>query len=461
MNTHLRSPSIRPQLAALARKYSRPGPRYTSYPPANHFSNDIHNLRPFSSNTKPTAPLSLYFHIPFCKSLCWYCGCHTFITQNSTIADKYLDDVHKEIALHTQDSALKTRPVIQIHLGGGTPNFLTPAQIHRLNDRVRTAFTIATDAEISVELDPRTLDVDKVSAFKACGFNRASFGIQDCNPDVQKAIHRIQPHAQNIAAIEMLRTAGMSSLNVDLIYGLPLQTPESFAETIASAIALQPDRLTLFSYAHVPWMKPSQKQLEKSALPDAEAKLDLFTQAVAQIESAGYCYIGMDHFARVDDELVKARTSGTLQRNFQGYSTRAGSDILGLGVSSISQDQDSYRQNVKDLKCYTTQLDAGTLPVERGYALSDEDKRRRTLIMELMCNLHLDFRIHSNRLGVNIPEYYAAEIAQLKSFVEDGLLTQNDHCIQITDTGRFFIRNIAMAFDSHLRTNEQAHSKTV
>lgn len=450
----------RVRLIELARRYSRPGPRYTSYPPANHFIG-IENVPEFMLPiSESCAPLSIYVHIPFCKSLCWYCGCNTVITKDSLKAETYLNTLAKEIKLYLK-CLQPERSVVQVHLGGGTPNFLSPNQVEHLNRLLRDAFNFSDDAEISVELDPRTLDEAKVEAFRAAGFNRASFGVQDCDPAVQEAIHRIQPHAFNERAMMWLRGAGMRSLNIDLIYGLPRQSPQSFAETIAAAVALKPDRLTLFSYAHVPWMKPAQRNLEKYGLPDAEAKLMLFTQAVTQLQAAGYVYVGMDHFARADDELVRAQENGTLQRNFQGYSTHGGCEILGLGVSSISQSTNSYSQNVKDLQAYSARIDAGQFPIERGYVLNPEDKLRRSLIMQIMCNLRLEYSRESERLGVDIRSHFAREIDSLGEFEADGLLQRSDSEIRLTDTGRFFIRNIAMVFDQYLQPNEQRYSKTV
>lgn len=453
-------PAVSSEMIDLVRKYARPGPRYTSYPPANRFVSQADHAALLEDHANSQSPLSLYFHIPFCHTLCWYCGCHTVITKKNSRADDYLKLVRREIELY-QTRMKPGRIVEQIHLGGGTPNFLTPEQINELNTMIRDHFDIAQNAEISVELDPRGLSEPQVDAFKAAGFNRASFGVQDINHEVQKAINRIQPHHQNEQAIRWLREAGMHSLNIDLIYGLPKQTLDGFRDTITASIGLDPDRITLFSYAHVPWMKPSQKMFEKMGMPDAEEKIALFMQAIEQLSDAGYVYIGMDHFARADDELVKARENGTLQRNFQGYSTRAGLEILGMGISSISQTEGSYRQNLKDTKAYADILEAGQLPIDRGFVLSEDDKRRRTIIMELMCNLQLDYAKQSERWSIDIPKQYAQEIEALKTFAEDGLLTLCETGIRVHDLGRFFIRNIAMTFDGYLRDGEQGYSKTI
>lgn len=444
-------------IESLAQKYSRPGPRYTSYPPANRFHNRdndalINYLR------SDQGALSLYFHIPFCETLCWYCGCHTVITRNSDRADHYLGLLQQEIALYEKQMT-DARPVSQIHLGGGTPNFLTPLQIKRIHAIIQEHFEVSPDAEISTELDPRRLSVEQVKAFQAAGFNRGSFGVQDFNPKVQKAIHRIQSQEQQ--AIQWLRDAEFKSVNIDLIYGLPYQTKESYKKTIDQAVALKPDRITLFSYAHVPWIKPAQKQLGKHDLPDAKAKIALFLQAISQLHDHGYVYIGMDHFARADDELVKACEQGSLQRNFQGYSTQSGTEILGFGISSISQNQLSYRQNVKDIPSYEASLSRREFPVERGYLLSDQDQLRRKVIMTLMCNMHLDFEQFNEDYGIQFTRDFGRELELLEDFERDALLEITDRAISVTPLGRFFIRNIAMTFDTFLEDDEQRYSKTI
>lgn len=448
------------ELPSLVRKYARSGPRYTSYPPANHFV-PIEDLTPYlEANRTAQGPLSLYIHLPFCRSQCWYCGCHSLITRDPRRADTYLDLLEREALLLTAQLQPK-RPVQQVHLGGGTPNFLSPAQIERLDTILRTHFSIAGSAECSVELDPRYLDETQVVAFAQAGFNRASFGIQDCDPEVQAAIHRKQTDEHNRNAMHWLRAAGINSVNVDLIYGLPQQTLESFRTTVDTVLALQPDRFTLFSYAHVPWMKPHQRRFTEDILPDVELKLALFLQAMTQLREAGFEYIGLDHFARPDDELFAARRNGTLQRNFQGYSTQAGLSLIGLGISSISQTPDTYYQNAKALDTYARAIHTNRLPLERGYRLSAEDRHRRTLIMTLMCNLALPFGTLSETLGLDVRTHYAAEIASLRSFEADGLLHLDHQCIEITDTGRFFLRNIAMVFDAFFEDSRQQHSKTI
>lgn len=446
-------------IKSLAQKYSRPGPRYTSYPPANRFHDKDNDVLADTLGSDQD-PLSLYFHIPFCETLCWYCGCHTVITRDSNKADHYLDLLEQEISLYGQylDGA---RPVSQIHLGGGTPNFLNSSQIHRIHSIIRERFVVSPDAEISAELDPRRLSQEQVKAFQAAGFNRGSFGVQDFNPKVQQAIHRIQTHEQNRQTIQWLRDAHFKSVNIDLIYGLPYQTIESYKETIEQAVDLDPDRITLFSYAHVPWMKPAQKHLGKHGLPDVETKIALFLQAISQLHDHGYVYIGMDHFAKADDELVKAREQGSLQRNFQGYSTQSGTEILGFGISSISQNQNSYRQNVKDIPTYEARLLRRELPIERGYLLSDQDQLRRAIIMALMCNMRLDFEPFNANYGIQFIRDFNKELDALRDFERDSLIEITDNAITVTPLGRFFIRNIAMTFDTYLEQSEKRYSKTV
>ncbi|MEM8867776.1 MAG: oxygen-independent coproporphyrinogen III oxidase, partial [Verrucomicrobiota bacterium] len=342
----------------LIQKYSQSGPRYTSYPSANHFKELDRHSSVVQHGKVPERPLSLYFHLPFCETLCWFCGCHTITTKNKSLADKYIDYLEKELALAADQSGPENEAV-QLHFGGGTPNFLTMEQLRRLGALIHQHYRFSPDAEKSVELDPRRLSREQVETFASIGVHRASFGIQDCNPDVQQAIHRIQPEAMNLRAIQWLRDAGFQSVNVDLIYGLPGQNVESFRKTIEHVLSLKPDRIALFNYAHVPWMRPAQKLLERAGLPGQDLKIALFTSCIQQLTENGFEYIGMDHFARPGDELVTAQREGSLQRNFQGYSTRAGVDIRGFGISSISSNQIGFHQNTKDLSAYKASLDAG------------------------------------------------------------------------------------------------------
>lgn len=437
----------------LVRKYNVPGPRYTSYPPATQFTAE----RPFADieasirrNNETGRDLSLYFHLPFCESLCWFCGCTTIITLDHNRSAAYIDQLGREMDLMGERLDPK-RKVVQLHFGGGTPTFSPPDQLRRLGEMIHDRFTVAPDLEAGVEVDPRRLTKDHLKALREIGFQRASMGVQDNNPVVQKAVHRIQPPEMTRQTVEWLRELGFTSLNLDLIYGLPHQTVDSFARTLDEVIALQPDRFAVFSYAHVPWMKPAQKILQnRECLPSAETKLDLLKLTIDRLGEAGYGYIGMDHFARADDELAVAQREGTLQRNFQGYSTRGGSDIYAFGMSSISQTQDAYWQNLKELPAYEAKLAAGELPYARGYILNEEDQRRRTTIMQIMCNLRANYAEMSRRLGVDFESHFAPELASLDDLEADGLVERTPGELRVTELGRLLVRIIAMRFDAYL-----------
>ncbi|MDI1320395.1 MAG: oxygen-independent coproporphyrinogen III oxidase [bacterium] len=457
-------PNIEPALE-LVRKYNIPGPRYTSYPTAPQFSESIDReaLRAEvgRDNLDAASPLSLYFHVPFCESLCWYCGCTTVITKRRTSAGEYIGLLEKELAL-TAPVLNPARPVTQLHFGGGTPTFLPPEEIDRLATVIHRHFKFAPDSENSVEIDPRRLTKEHVEAFRRLGCNRASLGVQDTNPEVQLAVHRWQPLEQTAEAIKWLRESGFQSVSLDLIYGLPLQTPESFTKTIDDVVALNPDRLAVFSYAHVPWLKPAQKIFDdRSQLPSTEAKLTMLMTAVAKLTAAGYVQIGMDHFARPDDELAIAFADGTLHRNFQGYTTRAGASLYGFGMSSISETDGAFRQNYKELPDYTAAVEAGGLPIERGYLLSLDDRQRRAVISDIMCGRGLDFASLTRRLGLDFSTAYAPELASLADLATDGLLVRHANRIEITDLGRLFLRIIAMRFDAHLTKRPGGFSQTV
>lgn len=445
----------------LIQKYNRPGPRYTSYPPANHFREYADAAPLLRSLQSSDAPLSLYFHLPFCETLCWFCGCNMIPTLDRSRVDDYLDLVERELAL-TAPHVAAGRQAVQLHFGGGTPNFFGPGQIDRLADLIERHFIFEAGAEKSVELDPRRLSAEHVDAFARMGLTRASFGVQDCNPEVQKAIHRIQPQEMNVAAMELLRSRGFDSVNLDLIYGLPKQTPESFDRTLDDVLALKPERFAVFNYAHVPWMRPAQKILERAGLPDAETKLQLLKLCVERLTSAGYVYIGMDHFALPTDELVVAQRQGTLQRNFQGYSTRAGVEICGFGISSISQSALGFRQNVKDIESYRAALGNGRLPIVKGYESTAEDRLRADVIMRLMCDMKLDYAAMSARWGIDFEAHFADAIAQLEAPAGDGLIERRSSGFVVTDRGRFFIRNLAMCFDAYLDPDiDGRYSRTV
>jgi oxygen-independent coproporphyrinogen-3 oxidase len=450
---------------ALIRKYSVAGPRYTSYPPATRFTPEIDpaslDAEIAADNRAEGAPLSLYFHLPFCETLCWYCGCNTVITRRRDSAADYVDDLGREIAL-TARRLRAGRPVRQIHLGGGTPTFLPPKELARLGLLIYEAFQVAPDCEFSVEIDPRRLTEEHIEALRVIGVNRASLGIQDTNPNVQLAIHRWQPSRLNRQAVDWLRAADFRSVNVDLIYGLPLQTAASFGQTIDEVLALAPDRLSIFSYAHVPWLKPAQRIFEdRGQLSPPEEKLAMFALAHEKLTAAGYVDIGLDHFARPDDELAIAQRQQTLQRNFQGYSTSAGASLYGFGVSSISSTERSYRQNFKDLAEWRAALAAGRLPVERGLILTEEDRRRRALVMGIMCDRRLDYGALSGALGLDVPRTYAAEIASLADLEADGLLRRSPEGVEVLPRGVPLLRVIAMRFDGSFSPEAGRHSQTI
>lgn len=444
----------------LVRKHNKPGPRYTSYPTALQFRDDADVPALLAAASAERGGLSLYFHLPFCESLCWFCGCNKVITSDHSSADIYLDALLREMDLFPPDT-VAGREVVQMHFGGGTPNFLSPAQILRLGAELRKRFVFSGDAECSVELDPRFLTRDHARAFREIGMTRASFGIQDVDKGVQRAVHRVQSDECNEQAFAWLRGEGFESVNVDLIYGLPGQTPESYARTLARVLGYGPDRFAVFSYAHVPWMVPAQKILEKARLPDPGDKLAMLKLVIETLTGADYVFIGMDHFARPGDELVRALESRTLQRNFQGYSTRGGTEIRGFGVSSISQTARTYRQNCKSLERYYSGLADGRPPVERGLELTDEDVLRRHIIMRLMCDFRLEFAAVDALFGTSFAEKFRANLAALGEFAEDGLVELTGDAIVVTAAGRLFIRNIAMCFDACAQQGEGRHSKTI
>jgi oxygen-independent coproporphyrinogen-3 oxidase len=449
----------------LVQKYNVAGPRYTSYPPATKFTETFtwpQLAEKIIENNKTDRDLSLYFHIPFCETLCWFCGCTTVITLNHSQGQNYLNYLEKEVA---QMATLinPRRKVVQLHFGGGSPTFLAPDEIRRLGEIIHKHFKFATDIEAGVEIDPRRLTRDHVVALKEIGFNRASLGVQDFDPAVQEAVHRIQPREMTQQTIDWLREMNFASINLDLIYGLPHQTVESFNRTLDIVLAMHPDRLAVFSYAHVPWVKPAQKILEQKILPPPETKLQLLKNVIERLtENNRYIYIGMDHFARAQDELVLAQRNKTLQRNFQGYSTHANADIYAFGMSAISQIPEAYWQHEKDLLKYYAALDAGKVPLSRGYVVSDEDKIRRDTIMRVMCDLGLDYAAMSNRFGINFASHFEREIESLAGFEADGLVRRSENGLEVTDTGRLFIRNIAMCFDNTLAASgERKHSRTI
>lgn len=449
---------------ALIEKYDKPGPRYTSYPPATEFHQGVghedYRRKLKESNVKAN-PLSLYVHIPFCESACWFCGCNVIISHRKDVTRRYMDYIYREMDM-LKDNIDSTRPVVQLHWGGGTPNFLTVEEIEELFGKIEDSFRIDVDAEISVEIDPRYLSEGQLETFGKVGFNRISMGLQDLDLEVQKAINRIQPYQLMQKVMKDLRDLGFKSINIDLVYGLPYQTPEKFKKTIEQTIELQPDRVAVFNFAYVPWLKPLQRKIDPSTLPPPEDKLTILKMTIDMFQSAGYVFIGMDHFAKPEDELAQAQKEGTLWRNFQGYTTKKGVDLIGIGATSIGMLYDAYFQNYKTIRDYYLAIDGGKLPTMRGYLLTEEDIIRREVIMDLMCNFQCVFDKVERLFGIDFEEHFSEELEELKGMEEDGLLKIHDRKIEVLPEGRLLIRNIAMVFDQYLKTKkEQRFSRTI
>ncbi|MFY9555551.1 MAG: oxygen-independent coproporphyrinogen III oxidase [Blastocatellia bacterium] len=452
----------------LIDKYNQPGPRYTSYPTAPEWDDsfsETHLRAAFSeANTKPhPTPLSLYFHLPFCESLCLYCGCNVVINKRHEVALPYLDHLKREIDWLSAEVD-RSRKVEQMHWGGGTPTFLSPEQIEDLYSYIAKRFSWSPTAEISIEVDPRVTTERHCRALRRSGFNRLSMGIQDFDPVVQKTIHRVQPYEDTRRLFDYCRALGFDSINFDLIYGLPHQTAESFASTVEKVIAMGPDRIAVFSYAHVPWMKKQQGSFTRF-LPVGFEKFRIFTDAIRKLGNAGYRFIGLDHFARPDDEICSAQDNRSLHRNFQGYTTKAGCDLYAMGVSSISALEDVYAQNFRDLPRYYQAIDAGRWPTMRGIRVSEEDKLRRAVINRLLCHTVLVKSEVERLFGIDFDEHFALELARLGELERDGLVLLDDARIEVTPLGRVFIRNVAMAFDEYLNKPEaspkQVYSRTL
>jgi oxygen-independent coproporphyrinogen III oxidase len=441
------------RLLTLLKQFDQPGPRYTSYPTAPVFSAEYTAER-FGkdleeTNSHSSAPLSLYLHIPFCDTLCYFCGCNTIITRNREKISEYLIAIKKEID-HTAAGISKNRQVVQMAWGGGTPSYLTPEEIRDLSKYIHERFSFAPDAEVSVEIDPRELTFDHLKAFVECGANRLSLGVQDFNESVQQAVNRIQPEALTHQVFQWSRDLGIQSINVDLIYGLPLQTVESFRTTLEKVIALSPERIAAFNFAFVPWMKPHQNLLHQDQLPDPEAKLHLLQLTINTLMDAGYEYIGMDHFAKPSDELAREQKRKALHRNFQGYSIKAGTDLFGFGMSAISHFGTVYAQNAKDLPAYYEMVNNGRYPTVLGYKMTRDDEIRKYVIMRLMCDLELDKRAVEYRFHIKFEEYFSDALSRLEEFQALHLLSLGTDRINIEDAGRFVLRNIAMCFDAYL-----------
>ncbi|MHB2152943.1 oxygen-independent coproporphyrinogen III oxidase [Calditrichota bacterium GD2] len=442
----------------LLKKYDQPGPRYTSYPTAPYFHEGIGEkdyMRHIQKDDqqKSSEPISLYFHLPFCDTLCYFCGCNMMVTHNRQKIDRYIDYLVKEMEL-LRPLINDNRKVMQLHWGGGTPTYLTPEQIRRLGQAIRRLFELEEGAEVSVEIDPRELTREHMVALKEAGFNRCSMGVQDFNPKVQKTVNRIQPEDITRQTVDWARELGFQSVNIDLMYGLPFQNAELFKKTLEIILDIDPDRLAVFNYAHLPSIIKHQRLIKDEWLPGPEEKLELLKLSIETLTSSGYVYIGMDHFAKPDDELTIAMNEGTLYRNFQGYSTHAGLNLFAIGITSISMLSDLYVQNVKKLEPYYELLDAGHLPVYKGVELNEDDILRREVITELMCNFRLQKEKIEKKYGVVFDEYFADALQNLAPMQDDGLIELHADHLQVTTMGRLLIRNIAMQFDYYLMKRE-------
>ncbi len=465
MNHVITAPEFDPALIA---RYDINGPRYTSYPTAPQFRPDFDEaaLRAAirASNEEPIPrPLSLYVHVPFCMSPCFYCGCNRVITRDVGKADRYLERLYREIEL-VAPLFDRDRPVRQLHFGGGTPNFLDLPRMRELMESLARQFSFSHDSqrEYGIEIDPRFVGGDYIRGLAELGFNRLSVGIQDFDPSVQEAVNRIQSVAQTREVLEAACSSGFVSASVDLIYGLPRQSLAGFNQTLTEVIELAPDRVAVYGYAHLPELFKAQRQIDANELPDPATRLALFGRALERLSAAGYVYVGMDHFARADDELVQSQRKGTLQRNFQGYSTHGECDIVGLGVSAIGRIGNNYTQSARDLTGYYAALDAGRLPIVRGLELDQDDVIRRELIGELMCHGELDMPAFAERHRLIFDVYFADELQRLRVLAADGLVTLDARLIRVTSRGRLLLRIIAMCFDAYLEKAQSAsYSRTI
>ncbi len=447
-------------------KYSKPGPRYTSYPTALEFK-DTFTYDAYINKLEaqdPSRPLSLYFHLPFCRNACYFCGCNVVFTSKEDKMLRYMDYLKRELDIlikHVDTS----REVIQMHFGGGTPTFFTAEQLEEIIKMIKSHFkNFSADAEISCEIDPRHINEDQMKVMSEQGFNRVSFGIQDFNEKVQVAVHRVQPYDVTKTAMDLARKYNMVSVNVDLIYGLPYQTLETFKETLRLALTLNPDRFAVFNYAHVPWLKKTMRKIDETTLPLPDEKLQIMQYTIDYLTENGYKMIGMDHFAKPEDELFKAIEKGELHRNFQGYTTKGGADLVGGGLTSIGEGVDYYAQNFKDMKEYEASIEAGKLPFERGVMLNEDDMIRQHVIMELMSNFKMDIKRFNKEFDVDFNTYFKEDLSGLQPYIEEGLVVMDMNHITCSETGTLLIRNIAMVFDAYMKQHagsKKTFSKTV
>lgn len=447
-------------------KYSRPGPRYTSYPTAPEFHEGFtcKHYEKILKNQDRTRPLSLYFHLPFCRSACYFCGCNVVFTSKEDKKERYIEYLAKELEILSRflDTS---RDVLQLHFGGGTPTFFDDEQLSKIIKLIKKYFkNFRNDAEISCEIDPRFLTQKQLDVLVGNGFNRISYGVQDFNEDIQKVIHRIQPFELTKRSVEMARNGGLKSINIDLIYGLPYQNLQTFKTTLELSLKLNPDRLAVFNYAHVPWMKKTMRKFDETTLPNPNEKLNIMKYTIDFLTTNGYKMIGMDHFAKPEDELFGAIEKGELHRNFQGYTTKGGADLIGIGLTSIGEGESHYVQNFKEMKEYEHALDNGTLPVQRGVELSFDDRLRKAVIMELMSNFKLDILAIEKRFEIDFFDYFHDAIKMLEEFEREGLVSIDKKSLHVSQTGTLLIRNISMPFDAYLHKipeDKRRFSKTV
>jgi len=446
----------------LINKYNRSGPRYTSYPTANNFSElslEEYKRQSVMSNQRRTT-ISLYCHIPFCDTVCYYCGCNKVVTKDKSRAEPYIEALFKEIDM--QSSLFdKDRLVEQMHFGGGTPTFLSGEQIIRISNKLQQTFNFSAEGEYSIEIDPRGIDESLIESLAIARFNRISLGVQDFDLEVQKAINRVQSFEQTKAVIGMSRENGFKSISIDLIYGLPRQSKDTFKETLKSVKELLPDRISLFNYAHLPQLFKPQRRIDIEELPSPSEKLDIFHYSLEYLIEIGYTYIGMDHFALPEDPLAIAQSKGNLYRNFQGYSTHSECDIVGLGLSSIGQVADSFSQNEKSLDKYYKVLESGQLPIVKGLIINQDDKIRRELIMELICHFEINISSLEKRYSIKFANYFASSLEKLSEMQNDGLIEMKNDSLKVLDKGRILVRNICMIFDNYLESSDAKFSKTI
>jgi oxygen-independent coproporphyrinogen-3 oxidase len=460
--------SVKAMDFAVLKKFNTQGPRYTSYPTAPMFSpaftdeNFVEEIRDTNLEST-TRPLSLYFHFPFCAKLCYFCGCNMKVSNDRDVIGEYNQYLKREIDMISSMLA-NSREVTQMHWGGGTPSHLEPDEIRDVGKYILGRFNFANDVEQSVEIDPRNMRRDHIAAFAEIGFNRTSFGVQDFNLQVQEAINRVQSEEITRQVVDWAREFGFKSVNLDLIYGLPFQTVDTFRDTVDKVIDISPDRIAVFNYAHVPWLKKHQQILGEQPMPVADERLAILEMTIQRLVHAGYEYIGMDHFAKPTDELAIAQKEGTLYRNFQGYSTKAGADVYAFGVSAISQFENIYAQNEKEIRKYYARIDAGRTATRVGYRMTPDDHIRKETIMQLMCNLEIDKRKIEREFDIEFDKYFASDLPKLHPFIADGLLKETDSHLRVLGSGILIIRNIAMAFDAYLEQmmrEKPVFSKTV